>query len=299
MEKEVLNYDYYFNRIVDTAEPVAFTPLGPDAIDLPFFSDNAAKVACAPMSAAGAALPRTEEESIACAEVDSPCSADMPESGYLTSGFSFTPDSALTSAGASALSDVCDAAARESQQTGGNDGNTNASEATALPDSQEHRAPAADSALQMPPSAEAKAVRKKEDEAQMFLLAGTTNRKCILVSTQGNYQPSVYVFKRGEHTPRIHYFYFDGYTQSPFDVPPSNIQKYLMKKEETNASKDKKKLMNNSEEKKITYCDFCHHKVKNPTKHRMSERHKEKILSYDWKPLLELEEKYSSKIEFL
>ena len=85
-----------------------------------------------------------------------------------------------------------------------------------------------------------------------------------------------------------HFFYFD--------IPLSNIQKYLMKQEETLITKEKKKFAHSSEEQNIKYCEFCHCKIKNPTKHRASQQHKEKFISYDWKPLLELEEKYSTKI---
>ena len=101
----------------------------------------------------------------------------------------------------------------------------------------------------------------------------------------------IYVFKQCEHSPRIHFFYFD--------IPLSNIQKYLIKQEETLITKEKKKFAHSSEEQNIKYCEFCHCKIKNPTKHRASQQHKEKFISYDWKPLLELEEKYSTKIYLL
>ena len=84
----------------------------------------------------------------------------------------------------------------------------------------------------------------------------------------------IYVFKQCEHSPRIHFFYFDKYTQSPFDIPPSNIQKYLIKQEETLITKEKKKFAHSSEEQNIKYCEFCHCKIKNPTKHSASQQHK-------------------------
>ena len=47
-----------------------------------------------------------------------------------------------------------------------------------------------------------------------------------------------------------HFFYFD--------IPLSNIQKYLMKQEETLITKEKKKFAHSSEEQNNKYCEFCH-----------------------------------------
>ena len=88
-----------------------------------------------------------------------------------------------------------------------------------------------------------------------------------------------------------HFFYFD--------IPLSNIQKYLMKQEETLITKEKKKLHIVQKNKILNIVNFVIRKFKNPTKHRASQQHKEKFISYDWKPLLELEEKYSTKIYLL
>ena len=72
----------------------------------------------------------------------------------------------------------------------------------------------------------------------------------ICFKIHDKYQPLIYVFKQCEHSPRIHFFYFD--------IPLSNIQKYLIKQEETLITKEKKKIAHSSEEQNIKYCEFCH-----------------------------------------
>ena len=268
MKKDVLNFQYYLDIIKDDDEDVlSFDPYKLEEIELPFYSNKQKNLICSNGSLeVFQAKPKiSEEKSTYELEENKEVFINNEnsifdhesifDSGYLTSGFSFTSDS---------MKGYCDFIIKNNQHELNSIKSQQKPTKFNVPNvppqfnSQKHQILGLEDPKQKRKSFDNKTTTKNEEESYMFSIASSTNRKCILISTQGKYQPSIYVFKQGEHSPRIHFFYFDKYTQSPFDIPPSNIQKYLMKQEETLITKEKKKFAHSSEEQNNKYCEFCH-----------------------------------------
>jgi hypothetical protein len=91
------------------------------------------------------------------------------------------------------------------------------------------------------------------------------------MSMQGVYQPIYHQFAETRNLPKIHLFYFDGYTQSPFDLPLTDVDKYLREKNRL----CEKKRHNEIDQLPpiVTYCEICRVRIKNFDSHRQNSRH--------------------------
>jgi hypothetical protein len=108
-------------------------------------------------------------------------------------------------------------------------------------------------------------------------------KTCVVISTQGSYQPLYHEFTDEKDIPRIHLFYFRAYSQSPFDIPPTNVPKYFLEKQQM---RDKKRHKYLEEcDTTVGYCEICKVKVKSPVEHRRSDRHQRRVGRLDWSEL--------------
>jgi hypothetical protein len=105
-------------------------------------------------------------------------------------------------------------------------------------------------------------------------------KACIVMSMQGVYQPAYHEFAGVHDLPKIHLFYFDEYTQSPFDVPPINLDKYLRDKNQVREKKRHKEI--DEVPPMVTYCEICRVRIKNLESHRQSSRHIGNVARLDW-----------------
>jgi hypothetical protein len=103
---------------------------------------------------------------------------------------------------------------------------------------------------------------------------------CVVVSTQGVYQPLYHEFSGVRELPRIHLFYFDEYTQSPFDVPPTDVDRYLRDKSQFREQKKHKDV--DDVAPMVIYCEICGVKIKSLDDHRQSARHVANVPRLDW-----------------
>jgi hypothetical protein len=109
-------------------------------------------------------------------------------------------------------------------------------------------------------------------------------KACVVVSTQGSYQPLYHEFADPRQIPKVHLFYFDGYSQSPYDVPAVNVDKYLSEKRQLRDRKRAKDLLEAAET--VAFCEVCKARIKTtPDEHRASGRHRARVSRLDWSAL--------------
>jgi hypothetical protein len=106
-------------------------------------------------------------------------------------------------------------------------------------------------------------------------------KACVVVSTQGSYQPLYQEFVDPRDIPKLHLFYFDGYSQSPYDVPAVNVDKYLGEKR---MLRDRKRAKDAGDAvESVAFCEICKCRIKTtPDEHRASARHQTRVARLDW-----------------
>jgi hypothetical protein len=122
---------------------------------------------------------------------------------------------------------------------------------------------------------------------EVTIAAPLKGKTCVIIATQGSYQPIYHEFENSKDIPKIHQFYFEGYVQSPFDTPPVNVEKYLSEKKQL---QERKRIKGTGGRREIiesmAYCEICRAKIKTPlNEHQKSERHQSRVLRLDWTAL--------------
>jgi hypothetical protein len=123
------------------------------------------------------------------------------------------------------------------------------------------------------------ALSKRSSEASLpEPLKGKT---CVVISTQGSYQPLYHEFENPTLIPKIHLFYFEEYTQSPYDTPAVNVDRYLAEKKQL---RERKRMKDPAQVAKMAmFCEICKSKIKGTfEEHRTSERHQRSVAHLDW-----------------
>ena len=109
------------------------------------------------------------------------------------------------------------------------------------------------------------------DQKVMRPLSGKT---CVVAPVNADYQPLFHNWQDPKEIPKIHLFYFAGYSQSPFDTPPVNVPKYFAQKEALREKRSKRKKEQDAVEPVV--CEICRQKIKE-SGHRASHRHQVKV----------------------
>jgi hypothetical protein len=121
-------------------------------------------------------------------------------------------------------------------------------------------------------------------------------KSCVVISTQGSYQPLYHEFADSRSIPKIHLFYFDGYSQSPYDVPVVNVDRYLAEKQQLRDRKRTKDVGEAAET--VVFCEICKTRIKTtPEEHRASTRHQTRVARLDWADLDGLSAFFAERFE--
>jgi hypothetical protein len=131
-------------------------------------------------------------------------------------------------------------------------------------------------------------LHEDSDDPPPSLLAGDAaaperlkGKVCVVTSTQGSYQPLYHEFVDAKQIPKLHLFCIDGYSQSPYDAPAVNVDKYLGEKRILRNRKRTKDLLDAAEAVRI--CEICKCRIKTtPEEHRASARHRTKVDRLGW-----------------
>ena len=107
---------------------------------------------------------------------------------------------------------------------------------------------------------------------------------CVAAAMGGNFRPLFTDFNHKER-PKLHWVSFPGFSLSPFDHPPSNVEEYLLKQ------KKKQESGPNAVENEaiaINFCEICKSKFVDAASHRASELHKQRAALCNWKDIDDL-----------
>jgi hypothetical protein len=123
-------------------------------------------------------------------------------------------------------------------------------------------------------------------------------KSCVIISTQGTYQPLWHEFENPRDIPKMHLFYFQEFVQSPFDIPPVNVHRYLIEKRQQIERKKAKDA--EDADVAIAYCEICKQRIKDVDEdHRHSVRHVRRLERLDWTDLGALQEELNAEIGIL
>ena len=117
-------------------------------------------------------------------------------------------------------------------------------------------------------------MRGTTHERDSKILRPLSGKTCVVAPVNADYQPLYHNWQDPKEIPKVHMFYFEGYTQSPFDTPPVNVPKYLAQKEALREKRNQRKREQDGFEP--TVCEICRAKIKEAG-HRESHRHKSKV----------------------
>jgi hypothetical protein len=121
-------------------------------------------------------------------------------------------------------------------------------------------------------------------------------KSCLIIATQGLYQPLYHDVEDPRTIPKIHLFHFDGYVESPFDTPAVNVEKYLAEKKQHHERKMAKGPVAGMEI--VGFCEMC--KTRVPTgldEPRATPRHQARLARLDWRALDALAESFQGEIQ--